>query len=179
MEFERVDIKEYVKAGLESGALVPFKAKKTAIIHAVQGALGERVISWVENPDGTERIERDEVVTIDDKTNGLGWIATKVDANGEPIIDRNGHTNQWIIKDSVFRNTYELQESNLYQKKGEQEFVQIPNNIVFENKYGETMNVASGGFINITDFEKMYGVSERDFYDTYTIIDNQEKSLSM
>ena len=170
-EFKRVNIQEYVKEGLESGKLVPFQAKKTAPTHLVPGTLGEKVVSWVENEDGSERVEREGIVERDAETGQPGWIATKVDSNGNPVIDRNGHTNQWIIKDSVFRRTYEPSKlgDNLYQKKDVQTLVQIPDNIEFENKYGEVMNVAAGGYINITDVSRMYGVSERDFNDTHEL----------
>lgn len=170
-EFKRVNIEEYVKEGLESGKLVPIQAKKTAPTHLVPGTLGEKVTSWVENEDGTPRIEREGIVERDAETGNLGWIATKVDSNGNPVIDRNGHTNQWIIKDSVFRKTYEPSKlgDNLYQKKDVQTLVQILDNIEFENKYGEVMNVAAGGYINITNMSRMYGVSERDFNDTHEL----------
>lgn len=170
-EFKKVNIVEYVKEGLESGELVPIQAKKTAPTHLVPGTLGEKVTSWVENEDGTPRIEREGIVERDAETGQPGWIATKVDSNGNPVIDRNGHTNQWIIKDSVFRRTYEPSKlgDNLYQKKDIQTLVQIPDNIEFENKYGEVMNVAAGGYINITDMSRMYGVSERDFNDTHEL----------
>jgi len=173
--FIRVDIQEYVKEGLDSGILIPFQAKKTGMIHAVQGKLNQEVISWVENPDGSARIERVGTVQVDDTTKGLGWVVTKVDENGQPIIDKNNHLNQWIIKDSVFKNTYEKvsSKSELYAKKDIQILVQIPNSIIFTDKYGEEMNVGAAGYINITNPTKMYGISERDFNDTYTLINHK------
>lgn len=176
-KFMRVDIQEYVKKGLESGVLVPVQAKKTAMIHAVPGKLDERVISWVQNADGTERVERDETVKVDEVTGKPGWVVTKVDNNGEPVIDQNGHKNQWIIRDSVFMSTYEAVPSrdNLYSKKDVQLVVQIPDSIVFVNKYGEEMSVEAGGYINITNIEKMYGISERDFNDTHILINENAK----
>ena len=32
------------------------------------------------------------------------------------------------------------------------------------------MQIAKGGYINITNIEDMYGISERDFLDTYKFI---------
>ena len=42
------------------------------------------------------------------------------------------------------------------------------------------MHVECGGYINITDFSSCYAISERDFNDTYRVIDteNPEKSLN-
>ncbi len=170
-EFKKVNIIEYVKEGLENGKLVPIQAKKTAPTHLVPGTLGEEVISWVENKDGTSRIEREEKVEKDSETEQPGWIATKVDSNGNPVIDGNGHKNQWIIKDSFFRANYEPSKvgDNLYQKKAVQTLVQIPDNIEFENKKGKVMTVEAGGYINITDLSNMHGISERDFNDTHEL----------
>lgn len=171
-EFKKVNIQEYVKEGLENGSLVPFQAKKTAPTQLIQGEEGQKVVSWVENEDGTERIEREGIVEVDEKTGGLGWIATKVDNEGNPVIDRNGHMNQWIIKDSVVKATYEPsnQGENLFQKKEIQTLVQIHDNIVFEKKNGKVMNVEAGGYINITKPDGMYGISKRDFEDTHEVI---------
>lgn len=40
------------------------------------------------------------------------------------------------------------------------------------------MNIAAGGYINITNPNDMYGISKRDFEDTYKVInvDELEKS---
>lgn len=170
-EFKRVNIQEYVKEGLESGKLVPIQAKKTAPTHLVPGTLGEEVTSWVENEDGTPRIEREEKVEKDPETGQPGWIATKVDSKGNPVVDGNGHKNQWIIQDSFFRANYEPSKvgDNLYQKKAVQTLVQIPDNIEFENKKGKVMTVEAGGYINITDLSNMHGISERDFNDTHEL----------
>ena len=36
------------------------------------------------------------------------------------------------------------------------------------------MNIAAGGYINITNPDDMYGISERDFEDTYKVVDTLE-----
>lgn len=35
------------------------------------------------------------------------------------------------------------------------------------------MKIAKGGYINITNAEDMYGISERDFLDTYKFIQEE------
>ena len=114
MDSKKVDIASYVKEGLENGTLTPVVAEKFARIIAVQGNVGDIVTSWSESKEGNEIQEKkDEKVILDEKTNEPGWIATKVDENGEPIIDSHGHLNQWIISDSVFKSKYEKDEENL------------------------------------------------------------------
>ena len=61
-------------------------------------------------------------------------------------------------------------------KGGVQLFVQIPDNIILE-QWGSKMQIAQGGYINITDPSDMYGISERDFTDTYRKVSASNKNL--
>ena len=36
------------------------------------------------------------------------------------------------------------------------------------------MKIAKGGYINITNFDDMYGISEMDFNDTYKYVNNKD-----
>ena len=65
------------------------------------------------------------------------------------------------------------QVPGVFKPKGQnQVFVQIPDNITLE-QWGSEMNIAAGGFINITDSNDMYGISKSDFEDTYKFVDEQ------
>ena len=61
-------------------------------------------------------------------------------------------------------------------KGGVQLFVQIPDNIILE-QWGSKMQIAQGGYIIITDPSDMYGISERDFTDTYRKVSESNKNL--
>jgi len=168
-EFKKVNVYEYVKEGLVSGKLVPIEAEKFARIIAKQGTVGEVVISWSVDEDGNEVKEKEAVVTLDKETKEPGWIATKLDENGYPVKDKNGHLNQWIIDDSKFKSKYEIDPENPSVFKpvgGPQIFVEIIDNIILE-QWGSEMKIAAGGYINITNVDDMYGISQRDFNDTY------------
>lgn len=39
------------------------------------------------------------------------------------------------------------------------------------------MKIAAGGFINITNIDDMYGISKRDFIDTYKFTEEIEKKI--
>ena len=66
-----------------------------------------------------------------------------------------------------------MEDSHIYKPKGgKQIFVRINDNIIL-NQWGSDMKIAKGGFINITKIDDMYGISERDFYDTYKFLDEQ------
>lgn len=177
--YQEVKVEKYVKDGLASGKLTPIEAEKFARIIARQGTLGEEVISWSVDSLGNAIEEKRDTVKVDSKTNKLGWIVTKADEQGNPILDNNGHINQWIIEDSTFTKKYEIDPNNnliFRPKGGVQLFVQIPDNIILE-QWGSKMQIAQGGYINITDPSDMYGISERDFTDTYRKVSASNKNL--
>ena len=176
-EYKKVEVASYVKQGIENGTMVPREAEKFARIVARQGNFGDTVISWSVDSNGNEIQEKIAQVKIDEKTNQPGWIVTKVDDNGNVIVDNNNHPNQWIIDDTTFRKKYEVDSNNpsLFRPKGgPQIFVQISDNIIL-NQWGSDMKIAAGGFINITNVDDMYGISQRDFEDTYRFTDTLEK----
>ena len=175
-DFKRVDVLTYVKEGIENGTMVPKTAEKFARIAARQGTVGESVISWTVDSEGNEVEEKVDKVELDPETGEPGWIVTKVDDNGEVIIDNNNHPNQWIISDSVFRKKYEQDLTNpgvFKPKGGHQLFVRITENITL-SQWGKDENIAAGGYINVTDPNDMYGISQRDFEDTYRFVEDTE-----
>lgn len=177
MNYTKIEVFSYVRQGIENGTMVPRQAEKFARIIARQGNVGETVISWSVDAQGNEIQEKVAQVQIDEQTNQPGWIATKVDEQGNVIIDNNGHSNEWIIADSTFKKKYEIDPKNasLYRPKGgPQIFVQITDNIIL-NQWGSDMQIAAGGYINITNVDDMYGISQRDFEDTYKFTDELEK----
>lgn len=176
-KYIKVDVLKYVKKGLEDGILQPIIAEKFSRIVAIQGHVGEEVISWSVDSNGNAVQEKIAMVELDKITNEPGWIVSKVDENGQIIFDKNGKVNQWIIADSLFKRKYELVDNELNMYKpvgGPQIFVQIPDNLIL-NQWGADMKIAMGGYINITNINDLYGISERDFIDTYKCIDAQVK----
>lgn len=138
---------------------------------ARKGNLGEQIISWSVDENGKEIVEKVSQVKEGD------WVATKVDEVGEIIIDNNNHTNNWIIDRETFMKKYEVDPNNpnlCRPKGGVQIFVQIPDNIIL-NQWGSDMKIAAGGYINITNQNDMYGISSRDFEDTYRFCDELER----
>lgn len=179
--YPKVDIQEYVKQGLETGTLLPFTAEKFARIIARPGMIGEEVISWSEDKDGNEIKEKVATVKLDEKTNQPGWVVAKADENGVAVIDKNGHPNQWIIEDSKFRQKYEVNSVYPWLFKptgGVQTFVELPQGITLE-QWGEVMAIDAGGFINITNANDLYGISKRDFEDTYRVVQPPERPKSL
>lgn len=176
-DYKKVNVLEYVRDGLKRGTLVPREAYKFARVIARKGVLGEKVISWSVDENGKEIIEKISEVKEDPATKETEWVVTKADMEGNVIIDNNGHTNDWIIENSTFKKKYEVDPNNegLYKPKGGiQVFVQISDNIIL-NQWGSDMKIAKGGYINITNPDDMYGISKRDFDDTYKYVDEIDK----
>ena len=175
--YTKVEVTSYVKQGLETGSMIPRQAEKFARIIARQGTVGETIVSWSVDSNGNEIKEKEAQVQLDAQTNEPGWVVAKVDENGNIVIDNNGHVNQWIIEDSTFKKKYEVDPENpnlCRPKGGKQIFVQITDNIIL-NQWGSDMKIAAGGYINITNPDDMYGISQRDFEDTYKFTDEISK----
>ena len=175
LDYREVDTKEYVEAGLADGSLEVFEAVKFARISAERGEVGQEVISWSEDEDGNPIQERVSTVEVDPETGEPGWIATKTDSDGNPIIDKNGHTNQWIIDAKTFRKKYEEdpEHPGIFRPVGgPQKFVQTSENLTI-SQWGEKMNMPKGSYINITNPDDMYAINPRDFDDTYSAVENE------
>lgn len=166
------DLQGYVQGLLDRGTPVHV-AEKTARIAARQGTPGEEVISWSAAADGSEVLEKKSVVAVDEKSGESDWIATKVDGQGEPVVDANGHTNDWVITDPTFKRKYEAdpERAGIFRPAGgPQRFVQLDEAIHVE-QWGSFWNVDAGGWVNITDPKDLYVVSGRDFADMYRIVE--------
>ncbi len=171
-KFEKINGAEYARKGIESGELVPVTAVKFARIKARVGVVGEEIVTYSQG--GIE--EKRDTVTIDSKTGQPGWVVTKLDENGEVVIDEHGHDNTWIIADSTFKRKYEVDHAmaeGVYKPAGgPQVFVPILMDVTLE-QWGSEMQIAAGGWLNITDPNDIYGISQRDFDDTYRIVNEE------
>ena len=63
----------------------------------------------------------------------------------------------------------------LYSKSQIEKFIQADEDVTFETKYGE-MVVNAGGYIKVTDLDRISGISEASFNDTYTVVETPVKT---
>ena len=167
--FRKLEAKHYVLSGLASGELVPFYAVKTGKVLARRGKVGEEVITYTAGG----LVEKVDKVEIDPDTGNTNWVLMKANEHGYPIVDEYGHVNEWTKDDSDFQDEYDPDEEidGLFKSvDGPQLFVPVLLDIILVQN-GEEMFVKTGGFLNITDLTSIYGISERDFRDTYRICD--------
>lgn len=168
--YKKVDIESYVRDGLESGKLIPFWAIKKGKVRMRKANDGEEIITWSSDSLGNEVKEKVAKAEKDD------LILTKVDESGKAIVDKNNHLNEWIVKKETFMEKYEpdIEGTGLFKPiVKEQLFVRINDDIILNNN----MKIAQGGYINITNALDMYGVSKRDFLDTYEVIKEENKKI--
>lgn len=171
--YRKVDVLKYLSNGIQNGTLKPFLAKKTARVKARRGVLDEVVVTYTSGG----LVEKVNKVEIDPATGNTGWILTKIDENNNVVIDDFGHVNEWIISDSSFVSEYQYipDSDDIYVSIDKNQlFVRIHEDIEIEHD-GEIMKISTGGFLNITNLDNVYGISFRDFYDTYKILVEQPK----
>lgn len=159
-EFKAINSYEYVLNSMFSGKEVKEFAK-FARIKAVQGEIGQEVVTVMEN--GLE--ETKNVVKTDEETGEPGWIVTN--PSGE----------QYIVENSVFKKKYEKDPENpeQYKPKGAPVFaIQVDENISFIAPWGEQMNIAKGGYLIINAPDDIYGIQEKEFNETYKPTDKEE-----
>ncbi len=170
LKLNKEEMRAYVESKLLTADII--EAKKVGNTLAVQGSVGQEVVTLEMTPNGEEYVERVGVVSLDPLTNEPGWILTKTGKDNKPLLNVFGHANQYIVVDSKFRSMYEPSPDGegLYSKSQIEKFIVADEDITFETKYGE-MVVNAGGFIKVTDLDRISGISQTSFYDTYSIVE--------
>lgn len=173
--FRKVEAKHYVLTGINCGEMVPFYARKFGKVLARRGKIGEEISTYTD--DGL--LEKVNNVEIDPDTGLPNWVLMKANEYGYPVVDEYGHVNEWIKDDSDFHDEYDPDseiDGLFISVDGAQLFVPVLNDIILVQD-GEEMFVKAGGYLNITNLNNIYGISERDFKDTYRIvsIENMKK----
>ncbi len=165
------NISAYVQKLAKDGASLII-AKKWARIMARRGTPGEKVVSWSVTGDGDLIMEKEAEVGQDAETGENDWIATKIRKDGSVLVDEYGNKNEWIISDTVFWQKYRQDQEHpgYYIPIGvRQTFLRLPEPIMLRQWGEESMRVDAGGYINVTNKNNIYVISQRDFEDTYEI----------
>ena len=166
LNFTKAEMRAYVESKLPEATII--EAKKVGNTIAIQGVVGQEVVTLEVDADGNEYVERVGTVSLDPETNEPGWILTRTGPDNRPLLNRFGHPNQYIVADSKFRAMYEPSKDGegLYSKSQVESFIQVDEDVTFETKYGE-MVVKAGGYIKVTDLDRISGISEESFGESY------------
>ena len=175
LNYTKDEMRKYVENKLQTSEII--EAKKTGNTIAIQGTVGQEVITLEVDANGNEYVERTGIVELDPETKEPGWILTKTGSDNKPVFNKFGHINQYIVTDSKFKSMYEpsLDGDFLYSKSQIEKFIKAEDDVTFETKYGE-MVVNAGGYIKVTDLDRISGISEQSFNDTYMVVDQMSKT---
>ncbi len=167
------NIEKYVENLKKENPII--KAEKSGCVLARIGIEGEKIETYVEN--GT----LETVNTVKKDENGfLDVIITMASSSGEKIIDKNNHTNTYIIPRNTFNKKYQnadnlsINESFFKPAGSVQNFIQINEDIEIMASWGEMQNLKKGSFLNITKSDDIYGIAYEEFVKTYRIVDEKE-----
>lgn len=107
-------------------------------------------------------------------------VLTKAGLDGKPVLDANGHPNEWQATEEVFRRKYDVPDGKIQDgvfvkpKGGLQRFLRVYRDISICVPWGQDgepviLTIKAGGYLNITDPCDIYGISRQDFDDTYAV----------
>lgn len=167
--FVRINPLEYVKKGIESGELKPVVAIKATPVAVRRGEVGEVIRTY--SQDGI--LESEVTVGIDETTGLPQIVLTKLDKNGEVVVDEHGHENSWVYPNpqAEFEVAYptQLREGVYLPAATPRILLPIVMDVLIP-QWGTLEAVAAGGWLNITNLDDIYGVSARDIDDTHIIL---------
>lgn len=165
------DSAEYVRTCLAAGDRV-IKAYKFTPVLARIAMAEEELIVYIEN--GHEEV-REWIYPGD-------VIAKRTNPDGTAFIDSYGHMNIWKMSPDYFYYRYDIEqlgetEELCYPRKDLLEFLQVKENIAIYFPHGKgrkpvPQSIEAGGYLNITDIDNIYGISESEFYETYKMVES-------
>ena len=141
---------------------------KMARVRARPAQEGEEIVSWA--GDGTK-----EAVA---SGKAGSYILTKLDADGNVMLDENGHPNEWQVSSDQMKKRYEMGEIGVdgsfvaMTRPAVTQVMRVDRDVVIMVPWGEggalvPQYIRKGGYLNVTDPNDVYGISEQDFNDTY------------
>lgn len=165
--YETVIASEYVRYLKSIGART-ISAEKNGYVIARKAVPGETVKVYVSNGN----------LEVTETAAEGQWLLTRADHNGEPVIDKFGHKNQWLVGEEIFQKKYDVQNiaSNGLTKPlcSPQTFIETDRDIAIMVPWGENgslvpQTIERGGFLNIEDSEAIYGIAKDELFETYAV----------
>ena len=151
MQFTKVDPKEYVQRLMENGQKAKKFVKATPVM-ARKAKAGEVVVS----------------MAIDKNSNRLVEETRNVAQEGDWVI-KNKLGEVYINTNETFHRLYGASE--LEGKRmpiaTPRTCIQIQDNISFMASWGEQQNIMKGGWLNIDNMDKIYGINPEEFAQTH------------
>lgn len=170
--YETVNAPQYVEYLIDSGAKT-LSARKSGYVIARKAIPGEKIGVYISNGN----------LEVTESAAEGQWLLTRADDNGEPVIDRFGHKNEWFVDDETFRRKYDVRNmasNGLAKPLGSpQTFIETDRDIAVMVPWGKDgalvpQIIDKGGFLNIDDPKAVYGIARDEFFETYMVSDIME-----
>jgi hypothetical protein len=139
----------------------PMRARKTGYVAARRAARSERVETYADGKETTN-------------TARLGdFVVTNLTPQREPLVDRDGRMNVYVIVPERFAALYEPTEERsphgaVYRAKGIVSALHLPGGLDIVAPWGERQTGADGYLL--LNGEEVYGASRAAFEATYEIM---------
>jgi hypothetical protein len=145
-------------ADLERYGSARFRARKVAFVAARQAAAPERIETRFNGK------ETENTATPGD------WIVTNMDADRRILLDREGHSNTYVILAASFpvlydRDTGDTEFGAVYKAKGVVDAVALPGGFDIMAPWGERQRAPAGYLVR--NGADVYGIHGEAFEKTY------------
>jgi hypothetical protein len=140
----------------------PIKARKIGFVAGHKADRSERVDTFWNGKETTNTAESGD------------WIVINVSPSGQPLRDKSGKLNRYVIKSEVFPNLYEPavgvnELGPIFRSKSVVEAIYLPGGFDILAPW-EQQQTAPTGYI-LLNGKEVYGNNEETFAQTYEVID--------
>ena len=85
------------------------------------------------------------------------------------VVITNPGGENYIVKQEIVDSNYIKgnKDGEYIAKATPRKLIQINENISFLSRWGDTMNIQAGGYLNIDNMQKIYGINPVEFNETH------------
>lgn len=165
MEFKYIDnLKEYVNNLFIQGKKAKLFIKKATVM-ARPAVIGEEVITYIKDKETKQLIEETRQVIKDEN------VVVVTNPGGEIYA---------IHKETFEKNYFKGENEGEYIAKATpRKLIQINENISFEAPWGGKMEIQAGGWLNLDNMDKIYGINPEEFYETHMPYTEKENNVDL
>lgn len=140
----------------------PVKARKIGFVAGHKAEKDEQVDTFWNGKETTNTAQTGD------------WIVMNISPSGQPLRDKSGQLNRYVIKSEVFSNLYELAAGKnefgpIFRSKSIVEAIYLPGGFDILAPWGQ-QQTAPAGYILLNGGE-VYGNNEETFAQTYEVVD--------
>jgi hypothetical protein len=140
----------------------PVKARKVGFVAGHKADKSEQVDTFWNGKETTNTAQSGD------------WIVINVSPSGQPLRDKSGTANRYVIKSEIFLHLYEpsagaSEFGRIFRSKSLVEAIHLPGGFDILAPWGQRQ-IAPAGYI-VLNGDEIYGNNEETFKATYEVID--------